>query len=127
MLEAKDTRRKCSKKKAHKNFPGGLKKKKGFRARKRQFFAKKQTFSKKKSSSQIFCEILGVFQDEVKKRSWSWLIFNQLKKVLSSSQGQDIFEGLYASRPRRRTSKCVLEAKDVLKNFSFVFRATAET
>ena len=36
------------------------------------------------------------------------------KTVLSSSQGQGNFRGLEASRPR--TSKCVLEAKDVLED-----------
>ena len=36
------------------------------------------------------------------------------KIVLSSSRGQGNFRGLEASRPR--TSKCVLEAKDVLKD-----------
>ena len=36
--------------------------------------------------------------------------------VLSSSQGQGNFCGLEASRPRR--SKCVLEAKDVLEDFT---------
>ena len=40
--------------------------------------------------------------------------------VLSSSRGQCNFRGLEASRPRPRTSKCVLEdvleAKDVLEN-----------
>ena len=40
--------------------------------------------------------------------------FQQIKKVLSSSQGQDIFKDLWALRPR--TSKCVLEAKDILKD-----------
>ena len=45
------------------------------------------------------------------------------KTVLSSSRGQGNFRGLEAlrprtwpSRPRPRTSKCVLEAKDVLKD-----------
>ena len=36
------------------------------------------------------------------------------KIVLSSSRGQGNFRGLEASRPR--TSKCVLEAKDVLED-----------
>ena len=36
------------------------------------------------------------------------------KMVLSSSRGQANFRGLEASRPR--TSKCVLEAKDVLED-----------
>ena len=38
------------------------------------------------------------------------------KKVLSSSQGQGNFRRLEASRPRPRTSKCVLEAKEVLED-----------
>ena len=38
------------------------------------------------------------------------------KIVLSSSRGQGNFRGLEASRPRPRTSKYVLEAKDVLKD-----------
>ena len=38
------------------------------------------------------------------------------KIVLSSSRGQANFRGLEASRPRPRTSKCVLEAKDVLED-----------
>ena len=38
------------------------------------------------------------------------------KKVLSSSRGQGNFRGLKASRPRPRTSKCLLVAKDVLED-----------
>ena len=38
------------------------------------------------------------------------------KMVLSSSRGQTNFRGLEASRPRPRSSKCVLEAKDVLED-----------
>ena len=38
--------------------------------------------------------------------------FQRFKIVLSSSRGQGNFRGLEASRPRPRTSKCVLEAKD---------------
>ena len=38
------------------------------------------------------------------------------KIVLSSSRGQGNFRGLEDRRPRPRTSKCVLEAKDVLEN-----------
>ena len=38
------------------------------------------------------------------------------KIVLSSSRGQGNFRGIEASRPRPRTSKCVLEAKDILKD-----------
>ena len=40
--------------------------------------------------------------------------FTNSKNSASSSRGQAIFRGLEASRPR--TSKCVLEAKDVLED-----------
>ena len=50
-------------------------------------------------------------------------IFHALHKILtiqkillSSSRGQANFRGLEASRPRSRTSKCVLEAKNVLED-----------
>ena len=42
------------------------------------------------------------------------------KIVLSSSRGQGNFRGLEASRPRPRTSKSVLEAKDVLEDSTSV-------
>ena len=45
--------------------------------------------------------------------------FNHSKNNLSSSRGEGSFRGLEASRPRPRTSKCVLEAKDVLKDSTF--------
>ena len=38
------------------------------------------------------------------------------KIVLSSSRGQGNIRGLEASRQRPRTSKCVLETKDVLED-----------
>ena len=38
------------------------------------------------------------------------------KILLSSSRGQANFRGFEASRPRARTSNCVLKAKDVLEN-----------
>ena len=38
------------------------------------------------------------------------------KILLSLSREQANFQGLEASRPRPKTSKCVLEAKDVLEN-----------
>ena len=58
----------------------------------------------KKRSLQIFRKVSGVFQRN----------FNGSKIVLSLSRGQADFQGLEASRPR--TSKCVLEAKDVLED-----------
>ena len=60
----------------------------------------------KKRSLQIFREVSGVFQRN----------FNGSKIVLSSSRGQGNFRGLEALKPRPRTSKCVLEAKDVLED-----------
>ena len=65
---------------------------------------------KQKSSSQIFCKVSIIFQ--------KILIIQKI--VLSSSRGQGNFQGLKASRQktspwRPRTTKCVLEAKDVSK------------
>ena len=65
---------------------------------------------KQKRYLQIFREVSGVFQQN----------FNGSKIVLSSSRGQANFWGLEASRPRPRTSKCVLEAKDVLEDSTSV-------
>ena len=108
-LEAKGKdqghRRKCSqKKKSSKNF---------FRwKRSLKTFFSGDLYLKKpnKKSLQIFCKVSGVFQRN----------FNGSKIVLSSSRRQGNFRGLEASRPRPRTSKCVLEdvlkAKDVLKD-----------
>ena len=71
---------------------------------------------KKKRSSQKF------FKRSPQKNVFQ-KIFQALHKnltiqkiVLSSSRGQANFRGLEASRPRPRTSKCVLEAKDVLED-----------
>ena len=57
-----------------------------------------------KRSLQIFREVSGGFQRN----------FNSSRIVLSLSRGQGNFRGLEAWRPR--TSKCVLEAKDVLED-----------
>ena len=84
---------------------------------------------KKKRSSQKF------FKRSLKKRSSQKFfrqspqknvfqkIFQALHKILtiqkillSLNQGQANFRGLEASRPRPRTSKCVLEAKDALED-----------
>ena len=83
MLEAKNTRRKFSPKKQEK----------GLRTRRSRFSAKIRR-SPKKRPSQIFREISADFQGKVKRRSWPWLIFNESKKVLSSSREQDIFKDL---------------------------------
>ena len=65
----------------------------------------------KKRCLQIFRKASGFFQRN----------FNGSKIVLSSSQGQGNFRGLEASRPRPRSSKCVLEAKDVLGDSTSAF------
>ena len=71
---------------------------------------------KKKRSSQKF------FKQSPRKNVFQ-KIFQALHKILtiqkillSSSRGQANFRGLEASRPRPRTSKSVLEAKDVLED-----------
>ena len=95
---------KKKKKGLHKNFSGDLQKK----------------LKKKKRSSQKFFKrspLKNVFQT----------IFQGLHKILTfqkivlySSRGQANFRGIEASRPRPRTSNCVLEdvleAKDVLED-----------
>ena len=122
-FEAKDRTSRCqgprtqtqvfSKKKSSKIFVSGDFKKKVlkifFQAKKvfKNFFSGDLYLRKpKKRSLQIFCKVSGVFQ-----RS-----FNGSKIVLSPSRGQGNFRGLEASRPRPRTSKCVLEAKDVFED-----------
>ena len=117
-LEAKDQghRRKCSSRKKvfKKIFQATSKKRssKKFFRRKRSsnfFFRRFPLEENKKRSSQIFCEVSGAFQQN----------FNVSKIVLSSSRGQGNFRGLEASRRRPRTSKCVLEAKNVLEDSTF--------
>ena len=104
--KAKDTDASVlQKKRSSKFFSGDLKKKvfkNFFQAKKvfKIFFSSDLYFRKlKKRSLQIFRKVSGVFQRN----------FNGLKIVLSSSRGQGNFRGLEASRPRPRTSKCVLE------------------
>ena len=75
---------------------------------------------KKKRSSQKFFKRSS--QKNVFHKNFQVLLKNLTiqKIVLSSSRGQANFRGLEASRPRPRTSKCVLEdvlkAKDVLED-----------
>ena len=105
-----------SQKKSSKIFSGDLKKKglqKFFSGEKglQNFFSGDLYLRKpKKWSSQILRKVSGVFQRN----------FNGSKIVLFSSRGQGNFRGLEASRPRPRTSKCVLEAKDVLEDSTSV-------
>ena len=74
---------------------------------------------KKRSSQKIFkrSPLKNVFQ-KFFQALHKILTFQKI--VLSSSRGQANFRGLEASRPRPRTSKCVLEdvleAKDVLED-----------
>ena len=60
----------------------------------------------------------GVRKFSARFLSFSDEISTVQKIVLSLSRGQGNFRGLEASRPRPRTSKCVLEAKDVLEDFT---------
>ena len=71
---------------------------------------------KKKRSSQKFFKRSP--QKNVFQKSFQPLhkILTIQKILLSSSRGQANFRGLVASRPRPRTSKSVLEAKDVLED-----------
>ena len=82
-----------------------------------------QVFSKKKVFKKFFSGDLHLrkTKKDLRKVSAKFLaFFNKIstvqKIVLSSSRGQSNFRGLEASRPRPRTSKCVLEAKDVLED-----------
>ena len=127
MLEAKAKdqghKRKCSPKKKkkkghHKNFSGDLQKKKGHH---KNFSGDLQKNKKKRSSQKFFGQSpqKNVFQK----------IFQPLHKILtiqkillSSSRGQANFRGLEASRPRPRTSKCVLE--DSTSAYYYVFFAS---
>ena len=85
-----------SKKKGlHKNFSGDLQKKRS-----------SQKFFKRSPRKHVFQKIFQALHK----------ILTIQKLVLSSSEGQASFRGLEASRPRPRTSKCVLEAKDVLED-----------
>ena len=106
--KAKDQghRRNCSKKKRSSKFFFRRSQKK----RLQKFFSGKKRLQKfcfrrslleetKKRPSQIFRKVSGVFQRN----------FNGSKIVLFFSRGQGNFRGLEGSRPRPRTSKCVLE------------------
>ena len=75
---------------------------------------------KKKRSSQKFFKRSP--QKNVFHKNFQALqkILTIQKIVLSSSRGQANFRGLEASRPRPRTSKSVLEAKDVLEDSTSV-------
>ena len=89
---------------------------------------KAQVLSKIKKKKGLHKNFSGDLQKKKKKKKRVFTkIFQALHKiltfqkiVLSSSRGQANFRGLEASRPRPRTSKCVLEdvleAKDVLED-----------
>ena len=110
MLEAKAKdqghKRKCSPKKKKRSS--------------QKFFRRSPKEKKKKRSSQKFFKrspLKNVFQT-IFQPLHKILTFQKI--VLSSSRGQANFRGLEASRPRPRTSNCVLEdvleAKDVLED-----------
>ena len=82
---------KKKKKGLHKNFSGDLKKKKKKRS--------SQKFFKRSPLKKVFQTIFQALHK----------ILTFQKIVLSSSRGQANFRGLEASRPRPRTSNCVLE------------------
>ena len=79
------------KKGLHKNFSGDLQKKKKKRS--------SQKFFKRSPLKIVFQKIFQALHK----------ILTFQKIVLSSSRGQANFRGLEASRPRPKTSKCVLE------------------
>ena len=107
----KDTDRKCSPKKRSSKFFF----RRSQKTRSSKFFSGEIGLQKffsgdlylrkqKKRSLQIFRKVSGFFQRN----------FNGSKIMLSLSRGQANFRGLEASRPK--TSKCVLEAKDILED-----------
>ena len=102
----KDTKRKCSPKKKKK--------------RSSQKFFRRSPKKKKRSSQKFFKRSprKNVFQ-KIFQPLHKILTFQKI--VLSSSRGQANFRGLEASRPRPRTSKSVLEAKDVLEDSTSAF------
>ena len=109
--KAKDTDANVlQKKKGFQNFFQAISKKRSSKI----FFRRSLLEETKKRSFQIFRKASGVFHRN----------FNGSKIVLSSSRGQGNFRGLEASRPRPRTSKCVLEdiveAKDVREDSTSV-------
>ena len=83
------------------------------RKRSSKFFFRRSLLEEtKKRSLLIFRKVSGAFQRN----------FNGSKIVLSESRGQGNFRGLEASRPRPMTTKCVLEAKDVLINQDLIIK-----
>ena len=83
--------------------------------------------SQKQNKTGLQKKFSGVLQYKTPSKIFfqaSYKISTIQKKVLSSSRGQSNFRGLEASRPRPRTSKCVLkdvlEAKDVLEDSTSV-------
>ena len=83
-----------------------------------------QVFSKKKIFKKISQAFFGKKKRKDLQNNFSGEVqnFNPSKNsVLSSSRGQGNFRGLEASRPRPRTSKCVLEDFTSGYNVSKVF------
>ena len=95
-------KKKKKKKGLHKNFSGDLQK-------------KKKKFCKRPPLKNVFQKIFQALH--------KFLTFQKI--VLSSSRGQANFRGLEASRPR--TSKSVLEAKDVLEDSTSVTHVSTLT
>ena len=104
MLKAKDTSASALQKKKkglHKNFLGDLKKKEKKRS--------SQKFFKRFPQKNVFQKIFQALHK----------ILTIQKIVLSSSREQANFRGLEASRPRPRTSKCVLEDSTSALNIGY--------
>ena len=114
-LEAKDTGVSVLQKKGLQNFFSGDSKKKQVL----------KFFLRKKGLQKFFFRQSPLEEDKkgLRKFSARFLAFSNKTStvqniVLSSSRIRGNFRGLEASRPRTRTSKCVLEAKDVLEDFT---------
>ena len=114
-LEAKDRNARGQGQGPRTQSASALQKKKKKRSS-QKFFRRSPKKKKKKRSSQKFFKRSSpknVFQ-KIFQALHKILTFQKI--VLSSSRGQANFRGLEASRPRPRTSKSVLEAKDVLED-----------
>ena len=109
-----------------------LSKKKKKKRSSQKFFRRspKKKKKKKRSSHKFFkrSPLKNVFQ-KIFQALHKILTFQKI--VLSSSQGQANFRGLQVSRPRPRTSKCVLEdvlkAKDVLEDSTSAVSISVKT
>ena len=121
-FEAKDQKHRCKcskKKKGIQNFFQAISKNRS-----------SKIFFRQKSSSKIFFQAVSIWGNQKKivadfpQGFWRFQRnFNSSKIVLFSSREQGNFRGLEASRPRLRTSKCVLDdSTSVCKLKSFWYQ-----